>query len=449
VGELHVLHPGASEKKGNVVVFAPKKVDITPNEKFHSLTIINKFMPHISPAEFSVVYFVWLRTIYWGKPKEYVCFRHFLEGIPDTVEPLNISRSTLIRSLKNLVSGGMLFRAYHRDGGSSFTINFSWGPEMLKQPKNPKQKTTGGLKSSKKIAEKSTEKGGVKMTLGGCQNDTHKYENNKSVHTGVSGKPQTPDTEVLSATENLTKSTKEAQERSRAQRAKNLARAAERESVADLERLWQEAMRIAHPEYPIISWTKKQYGQARNLRDAFRAKNPDAKFAPFLKFCIDDWDRVIAFRFSWKDDLVCPEFPDIDFIFGFKKEFLFTYADKEFHTRSLGLSEYEREMRKYKKMGYTEEQAEKAIKHSAENSKAVQKQRERAEQLESGVRGLSKKVKQLEHEKAMLEIQRGRELMKQRKQKKSDPEPVKRNIPVDADGWAEFKGFEDFGGFDD
>lgn len=426
-------------------LFGSKKADITPTAKFHSLTILNRFMPHVSPAEFTVLYFVWMRTVYWGKPSEYVCRRHFLEGIPETIEPLNMSQRNLIRCLKNLVAHGMLFRAYHHDGGSSFTINFSWGPEMLKTPKNPKQQTTGGLKSSKKSAEK----GGDNLALGGCKFGTHKYENNKSVHTGVSGKPQTPDTEVLSATESLLESTKKAEARSREQRAKKLARAAERESVADLERLWQESMRIAHPDYPVISWTRKECGQVKHLRDAFRLKEPDAKFMPFMKFCIEQWNRIIAFRFEWREDFTCPEFPAIGFVLAFKKEFLFAYADKEFHTRSLGLSDYESEMRKYKKMGYTEEQAEKAIRHTNENSKAVQKQRERAEQLESGVRGLTRKVKQLEHEKAMLEIERGRELMKQRKQKKVDPEPVKRNIPVDADGWAEFKGFEDFGGFDD
>lgn len=437
--DSHNLNRGSSDKKSNVVVFEPKKRDMTPSQKFHSLTTLNKLMPHVSPAEFTVLYFVWMRTIYWSKTTEYVCRRHFLEGIPGTIEPLNMSTRNLVRCLKNLVAGRMLFRTVHRDGGSSFTINFAWEPEMLKQPKKAKTKNVSALREPKK----STKTGGANLALGGCKFGTHKYDNNKSVHKD-NGKPLSV---CNSAAENLIKQTKEAIERSREQKAKKLILAAKRESVPDLEKLWREAMRIAHPDFAVPVWGPKERGQVKNMRNDFQQSGEP--FFPFLNFCIENWNRILAFRFAWMKEVIPPEFPDICFLAGYKKQFLFAYGDASFWDRSLGLTRHEREMRKYKKMGYTEEQAVKAIEHDMKHNQIIQKEMDRAEQLESGVRGLTKKVKQLEHEKAMLEIQRGRELMKQRKQKKAEPEPVKQKLPVDADGWAEFKGFEAFGGFDD
>jgi len=470
--DLHEDQKNTSVKNKNVHLFSPKNADITATVKFETLNKLNRFMPHVSGNEFCVLHFIWSRTIYWGKSQEFICARHFLKGIPNVIEPLNSSSRSLSRSLSSLVEKGILLRVHHEHSGSSYAINFKWEPVIMKAPKSSKPKNTGGLKTPKRLAEKTEENGvaklatGVaKLARGGSQIGEHKYDNNKldnnKYDKEVSASALTDILPTKNKKEEVEKIKKAAEDfigraviRSREARERKLTKAAERETVADLERLWREEIRIVHPDYPPPCWSAKERGQMKNFRNDFHAEPEPKRVLPFLKFCIENWNRIMTCRFRFRKNFSCPEFPDLGFIMAFKKDFLFVYGDENFESKNLGLTYFDQQVRALKKRGYTTAQAEKAVRErsakkvddTVEAELKALKERVRYECAEKEKK--IQEVKQLERERAREAAKRYKEKLKQQKLEEEKPPIQKREL--DADGYPVFQdNFGPFGDFDD
>ena len=158
---------GAQSHKSEITASVSdiQRQDFSTAEKLELLDrILSQWIGAVSAAEFAVIMFIYRRTVAWGKKKELIVRRHFLEGIfkNDTGEciqaPLTIKQTTLKLTLGSLEKRGIIFRERRPGDLSWFQLNTEWSPQMLKQPK-PKVKERDGLKQPKRGGTKSVREG--------------------------------------------------------------------------------------------------------------------------------------------------------------------------------------------------------------------------------------------------------------------------------------------------
>lgn len=190
-------------------------------------------------------------------------------------------------------------------------------------------------------------------------------------------------------------------------------------------------------------WTKKQCDQMKNFKAAWR-KDSDTLVWPFLNFCVENWSRIGILRFGWMKGIDYPEYPSIDFLMGFKKHFVIAFADEKFHERQISATERGREFAKLKKMGYTDEQAEKEIEFKQKNRGSLQKEINRANQAEARAaivgrenQNLQRKLRQslADKDKIITEAEAGG-----KKEMNRGSEKPKKKVKRDKDGYAIFEG---------
>lgn len=438
-----------------VIEFPAKNIhkEFSASAKFESLKIIHsEWLADLSPSEYKLVCFIWQRTIYWGKKREAISHRHFLEGITNrktgeiVQKPTGLSKQSVISAINSLEEKGVLSRTQRGQNAFTYHLNLGWMPKMLKEPKNKK----GGSGTLK------TPKGGVqKLDPGGSKILTPKYDNIKYAHKEEESESElshpgqgrenskrgTDDTNEYSdnPAAGLEESIAAAKKVSAAAREKKMARAAKRENVADLEKMWVSKMHAVHPDCPMAAWTVKQCGQVKNFRDQYK-KETGGPVWPFFDFCIANWHRIGKLRFAWMKGLMFPEYPSVDFLMGFKKHFILMMGDERFYERQIGMTQKERDIAKLIKQGYTMEQAEKVYLDDLEQSKIVQRQSKRADAAEKDVRGVQQTNRQLEAEIKRLKLQQGRELIAKQKEENAKPKVnpgsiVKKKVKRDKDGF--------------
>ncbi len=119
--------------------------EFTPSQKFETLKIMQKiWIGRLTPSEFHVVFFIWCRTVFWGKGTEFIKYRHFIEGIPDVIDGVPFAERRLKDILDALVKKEILFRDITQTG-SFYTLDFEW--DTKRHP------SASGKKLRKKRAE--------------------------------------------------------------------------------------------------------------------------------------------------------------------------------------------------------------------------------------------------------------------------------------------------------
>lgn len=402
------------------------KQTLTASEKFNLLEKINRdYLPLLSPAEYTVLMFIFARTIQWGRKAEFIRQKHFLEGIPDTIGPVPIKERNLVTIIQKLVGKGIVIREINKNG-SWYAINFDWNVVMLRTPKPKENKEISRLKVPKGGTAKIA--GGVLQKLQDRNTRIIKYEK-EVVSEAVAS--QTSKTGLT-----IKESLDQANQRHAKAYKKKMDKAASAETPGSLSVLWHARIKELYPEMPYLPWTKKEWGQIKNFMIAYRA---NGKVWPMLEFAIENWKRIGTLKFEWKDGITFPEYPNLGFFIGFKKDFVAAYADKEFLKRSLKLTQREREIAKLMRLGYTEEQAVAEVDRSAENSKVAVKYKKAAEEANRDNRILTEKLKQVEREKTALQIQKGRELLKKERLNPGSSKNSVQKEKRDKDGYREFK----------
>jgi DNA-binding MarR family transcriptional regulator len=124
-------------------------------DKFLSLRIIaGKWFDRLTPSEFMVVMFIWNRTIFWGKEKEFVKYRHFLKGIPEVIRPLPIKERRLQQIIRGLEKKGVIKRET-RVYGSWYSIQHDWEPQKTARRKSKKKQRVIGTHKSAEYRHKN------------------------------------------------------------------------------------------------------------------------------------------------------------------------------------------------------------------------------------------------------------------------------------------------------
>lgn len=422
-------------------------------EKFLSLEILYRdLMRGLNVHECLVLNFIWMRTCFWGKNREFIKTKHFIEGIPGIIAGLPLSKPAILRATKSLTEKNLIIKET-QIYGCWFEIVFTPKESnviMLRQPKNKRSGTNSGLKNPK---------GGEYLidTTRYPIDTTYKLDNIKLGHKEKNSesllsqmkedrnlKKEKKQEEFLE----LEKSIQRASDNSKRIRERKIERAKKSETINSLKLLWKDLTLKTFPEMPYADWTGIQCKKIKDFKNAYLADNE--RVWPFLEFCIANWSRIAKLRFGWLTDVKPPDYPDIDFLIGFKKFFIQAYADKEFFERQIGATPKEREIRKLKRMGYTDEQAEKIYLEQLEKSAATKRVSEKAEKAQaelarSRIHSKSRQ-KDLEKELRRQKLENARlheELQKKRKKEKLHPaansiKPEK-EIRYDADGYAIFE----------
>lgn len=400
--------------------------DISPNEKFKTLRVMAKEWMPLPPAEFSVVFFVWSRTVFWGKKTERVQFRHFLEGIPGTIGPLPFTRATLRKAINSLVEKGILIRE-QETWGSRYSLNFSNDDTASPSPKSRKKSRTdqSSVTDTKKYPGrvKNRDRGDVK------NDDSYKYENNNlekdnSEHS-VSGdkspqiergklKKERFSTEVLIQKEN-----------------KPFLRPT---AVPVLEKIWLDENKKVYPEYPCMPWTPQECGMTKDFVKKFHALHPDKDVSEFFLFAVRDWNRMKARYFGWMKRMDYPEYPSIKFILSFKDQFLWLFGDEKFRDWSPP-TEFQRDVRRLVKMGYTEEQAKNEIEYGRVKSKPLIKMTAERDLARKEAAYALQEAKQLEQENKRLRAQQGKHIKPEDLRFPANDSKPKRKHRYDKDGF--------------
>lgn len=103
--------------------------------------------PHTrSSNHFSVISFIFDRTISWGKSKEIITVSQMIKGVfhkGGIIAPaMRLCRATIINCIKDLLCDKMIFREKSEGDTYYYSINFNWTPKMLKLPKKRQEHCT-------------------------------------------------------------------------------------------------------------------------------------------------------------------------------------------------------------------------------------------------------------------------------------------------------------------
>lgn len=99
--------------------------EFSASDKFFTLRVIQQdWLRKLTPSEYMVLMFIWSRTIYWGKEKEFIFYRHFLKGIPRVISALPFKKARLSQILKSLEEKNFVIRE-RIPSGSFYKLSFS------------------------------------------------------------------------------------------------------------------------------------------------------------------------------------------------------------------------------------------------------------------------------------------------------------------------------------
>lgn len=424
------------------IVQLKTKDEFTAAGKFQALAALSMYAAVLPPFDFIVLQFVWMRTVFWGKKKEYIPARHFLNGVWNEQEGnwaggaggLNISRRTLTDALARLEQAGIIKREMRGNGFPYYEINLDKGEQMLRTPK-VKEKKSGPLaqpKNGPKRGVANAARGGSKSRY------PHNYENKELENNHTA--PAARETEPEKTAKEISEETYAA---ARAYTAKRRARKAERahreEHIRGLYQLWADACRAEYPDYVAPEWTPKELRMAKNLRDKLRAEKR-GRCADFLIFAVQNWQRIIALHLKWMKKETPPEYPRLSFLVLQQRYFLLAYTDKQFDTRQLTVTQRQREIAKLKKMGLTDAQAEREYEHAQKEQRAVAKAQADAETSDMQRRALLKENKQLRKNELDAKLALGKMVQEQEKSKMNrGSNAPKKKQKLDKDGFAVFQ----------
>lgn len=248
----------------------------------------------LSAYEFTVLDTIFDRTTGWGKEKESIPVRHFLEGFSKgnkfVCTGSSMSEKSVKRVLKSLEDNGYI--TVERNNGTrkpnKYSINFSFIPEgflMLRPRKedlNPVQND-----ELKGLADPTNDE------LKGLTDPTKEVEDFKKEEASSANAQD----EALSTP------------RERAQKALNQSLTKKRKSRVTRSRkntpdgwetVWRDEYKKCYPGSKIPKWRGKEYGIMKNihkrLNDDF-VKSGD-NFNDFLRFCVRRWLPVLQTKGS-------------------------------------------------------------------------------------------------------------------------------------------------------
>jgi len=278
---------------------------------------------HISPAELSLLAFIFDRTFGWNKAAEQISRKQFRDGVQGHDgrffhRGTGLSDSTIKRSISSMLNSGIILRydseSEVRQGTPYYEINLSWNPpEMLTTPKR--------LKTFAKTDEEYHQEGGQNEPPGGGQNEPPGGVKMNPLRSNKKGKKEKREEAEGSCEPQATRvglaEVKEmAQEIQKRKEGKREARKAVRLlNKKDISALWLSTLRAFHPDASSLPLSIREssalWQKQRLWNDAYPSGDT---FALFLCFVIEHWSSFMVREFGWMKE--APQAPSIWFFLG-------------------------------------------------------------------------------------------------------------------------------------
>lgn len=377
------------------------------NTFFQKMDVVdNQLSPLLSVRERLIVKFIAARTFRWKKDWEMITVRHFVEGVVSragemVISGTGLSERTVYRALASLLEKGYITRRERKNpyGVSLYEYAINWkavAMALLPRSKKASQPKAQGLarsrkrpatyvpKASRRVAEdpcqdgstplSDCQGGGVKVAAKYLKKTTEENDGRElrashaDIERGdVSGKgsaecPETsseiepgcnrPETSSVKrgAMDAITDAVRVAKERTtkalqrRADKSKRL-------TGARLEDHWRLILGEHWEDLRIVPWNPKERGCAGHFIKYF---GQDA--LKIMRWCVANWHVVRKSKFPTDRKVQFPDYPDFQFMFNFRKDFLEIYNDREFRERISG-NRKAGLIVTLRKLGYTEEAA--------------------------------------------------------------------------------------------
>lgn len=211
-----------------------------------------------------------------------------MDGIPGTCGGTGMSRTSVQIGVRGLRKLGVI-SIDEPVSGNAYIVNTNWSADMLRVPKDKKDRPSG-LKLSKR-RPKNWSLNDQKVIIGGPKTDHHKNITYKEENSLIG---RAPEASVADAVE-------QAQERNRSRRNSKISSTKKKgvnATVADLELVWRSAIE-QNELYAFRSyspWTMKEKGMMKNFMKSLTLKG--GSLADYLEWVVDTWHTIAAARFA-------------------------------------------------------------------------------------------------------------------------------------------------------
>lgn len=400
--------------------------------------------------EYLVVRFIFDRTIRWNKRSEFIYSRHFLEGVysksGDMIRcGLQLTENTLRKCIKRLKELGLLKTTTARNKrngkiGYYFTLLFREDFEMLKQPKNKREKQSG-LKQPKNTPAKIEGHNNKQNNASSLSKDNSEE--------GTYVRTQEVEEEDIHAELDLSvaESIKQAQNKNLEAVRKNKAEAKRLPTPWKMQKLWDKLVPEYHAGAVGHVWTGKAKGQMKSF--FYQLDEKGINQAEFFEFIIARWETILNEKLRWQrgDQVVTtPSFPDFGFVCGFKNVFLNAYNfDQARYEEEDRMTFRERTLAQLVRQGYTQEQAEERYEEKYNLSKKNKDKSDALGYTVASLRKAEKKIKDLERENLKAKGDAKKRYQESKKQNEPRFKKPTKNYWDDPDHEIE----TDFGEFED
>ncbi len=437
---------------------------ISAGEKIASIASLHAMILNCSHTEAKILSFIWMRGYPYDKEWVEIYNEEFVYGtytyLRDAIilHGLGIDERHIRAGMKGLLEKELITRKGNlKQNGRirmNYRINFEKGLDMLKKPKNFKEPPPeffkegverakkSNLKQPKARVAESVRRGVAESVPLDSENILFDSENKRKYTAPTARKPRIQVEEFLTkekTKEKIQESLARAESKSKAAADKKQARAEKIETVAGLETTWAAEVKSMFPEYQMQGWTRKDLGMAAQLRKKWAADNNGDKLAPFLKWAIQNWSRMMKAKFSWMNNPAAPIYPKLDFLIWKKQEFIECFSDEKFLTQQLPITSRDKEIMLLKRRGMTHSQAVEEVDRREVKSKFIDDLAKEKREAEWYALANKQKADKLEKENRELVNRHGAELQEKVKRGENfmnpgsyKPKPL--NRPRDADG---------------
>lgn len=294
--------------------------------------LVGQWSSELTQAQYHVLLFINERTLRYGKGKEKIPIRHFLEGVfAQTGDKRRVlagvkhSKSTVTKACQALADLGLIGKAVGNDfnGTNVFAINVkrlidgaAKLSNRLKEPKRKKERVANNLVVPQEHRGGSTE---AQRGSSGAPN----YKNTLSKNT------LSKNTSSASPAAGIYLAVEKAKEKNALSLQKKTNRMASSGNVSmqGITALWKQLL-LKH--YPDVSTnlvvTPRQYGM---FKASYSSTNMPIPITEFMEWAVANWQELIDHDFAWCKKTPPPRLPSLPFFSGMFKYFVTAHGNQQ------------------------------------------------------------------------------------------------------------------------
>jgi hypothetical protein len=382
-------------------------------EKHEVYEFMSRYMqPACKGKEYLLLLFIYNRTIMWGKTKERIPHRHFIEGVYSQEGMLityrcGVNKNTLIKSIKELEDNNLIIKYEESTNlkGAVYGLNLDYkGEVMINKEKKLSESSIGSGNLSGRKIEESKLSGGIKedplevsqLNPRRCISDTtggisikppegqtryievnkRKIDKTKVNKKLIAASNESAITDFSEEGEN-TNQLEENKKESFAGRAQEILASSKKRYEDKYQKLltkkkpkstefvyvWTSRIKLKYPDFPVSDFTKRELAMVNQFMKKLNLGDSSAVLE-FVEWSIDHWRMVTnTILKSLKSK---PDYPDLGFLIRFKNEFIQARSKESYYQELATDDLYSRVYKSAIRKGMTEEQAKNKAKQEVE-----------------------------------------------------------------------------------